>query len=78
MKATNIVNATEQEQQQILESILISISSDPFVRWFWPNASDYVNCYPVFDAFGVGEIDHQSAYRTTGFEGMAFFWNWAR
>ena len=63
----------QPDRQKALETILISFSSDPFVRWFWPKASDYVNCIPAFEAFGGGAIDHGSAYTTNDFEGVALW-----
>lgn len=59
-----ISNATNADRQKAMQTILTGFSDDPFVRWFWPKASNYVNCCPAFDAFGGAAIDLGSAYCT--------------
>ncbi len=65
--------ASKQDKQRLLATVLLGFSTDPFVRWFWPEASDYINCTPAFDAFGGGSIEAGSAYITENFEGAALW-----
>ena len=73
MTKVNVTTVGQIDRLKALQTILISFSSDPFVRWFWPQASNYVNCLPAFEAFGGGSIDCESAYTTDNFEGVAFW-----
>lgn len=63
----------EQERARVFSTLLLSFSTDSLLRWFCPDANDYVNCIPGFDAFCGGAIDHGSAYRSEKFEGAAMW-----
>lgn len=65
--------AEKHEKERLLGTILLGFSSDPFVRWLWPGASDYLKCTPGFDAFGSGSVETGSAYITENFEGAALW-----
>ena len=73
MEIPKILSATEQDKQRLLSTVLLGFAMDPFVRWFWPEAKDYLNCMPAFDAFGGGAISTGTAYITEGFEGVALW-----
>ena len=65
--------AEKQDKERLLATILLGFSSDPFVRWLWPEASNYLECTPGFDAFGGGSVETGSAYITENFEGAALW-----
>lgn len=73
MERPKVTVVTEQERSRVFASILLSFSTDPLLRWLWPQASDYLNCSPAFSAFCGGAIDHGSAYRSENFEGAALW-----
>ena len=66
-------SATEQDRERLLSTVLLGFAADPFVRWFWPEAIDYRQCIPVFEAFGGGCIETGSAYITENYEGAALW-----
>ena len=73
MEIPKITVVTEQERSRVFASLLLSFSTDPLSRWLWPEAGDYVNCTPAFDAFCGGAIRHGSAYRAENCEGAALW-----
>jgi GNAT superfamily N-acetyltransferase len=73
MEIPKITVVTEQERSRVFASLLLSFSTDPLLRWLWPEALDYMNCTPAFDAFSAGAIGHGSAYRAENFEGAALW-----
>ena len=52
MDIPQVRSAEDTDKQQLLATILLGFSMDPFVRFFWPEAGDYLNCTQAFDAFG--------------------------
>ena len=48
MELPKITVVTEQEQSRVYASLLLSFSTDPLLRWLWPEAGDYVTCSPAF------------------------------
>ncbi|MEH6650576.1 MAG: N-acetyltransferase [Motiliproteus sp.] len=56
-----------------MSTILLGFSADPIERWLWPEAKDYLNCIPLYDAFAGGAITAGSAYVTDNFESVALW-----
>ena len=73
MGSHRISIATEADREQILATLLLGFSADPIERWLWPEAKDYLNCMPLFDAFAGGAINAGSAYVTDNFESAALW-----
>jgi hypothetical protein len=73
MSMPKIVIASEEERERISSTLILSFSTDPMLRWLWPEANDYAKCIPGFDAFCGGAIGHGSAYRALNFEGVAMW-----
>lgn len=74
MTIPKVLLASKQDKERLLATILLGFSADPFVRWFWPEASDYLNyTMPAFDAFGGACVETGSAYVTENFEGGALW-----
>ena len=73
MDIPQVRSAEDTDKQQLLATILLGFSMDPFVRFFWPKAGDYLNCTQAFDAFGGGAIANGTAYVTDNFEGVALW-----
>lgn len=72
--SNTIVNtATEEQRKQVVETILLSFSTDPVLRWLYPQANEYLQTLAFFDAFSGGAIAHDSAYITPNLEGAAMW-----
>jgi ribosomal protein S18 acetylase RimI-like enzyme len=73
MQAPEIVTATEENRDRVIQSLLLGFSADPLVRWFWPEASTYLKSGAAYDAFAGGAIAAGSAFITTAYEGIAMW-----
>ena len=73
MNPPEIRVATEADRAAAIDSLLLSFSSDPLVRWIWPDPSVYMKTHEGFDAFGGRAIDSNTAYVTSNFEGVALW-----
>lgn len=67
----NVISETDRDKA--IHTTMLGFSTDPFLRWMYPNASSYLNAGPAFDAFGGGSIDHGSAFAANDFEGVAMW-----
>ena len=73
MSSQRIKLATEVDRDRVLSTILLGFSADPIERWLCPEAKDYLNCIPLFNAFAGGAIKSGSAYVTDNFESVALW-----
>ncbi len=73
MNPPDIRIAEEADRNPAIHSLILSFSSDPLVRWIWPEPSVYLAVQEGFDAFGGGAIDSNTAYVAGNFEGIAFW-----
>lgn len=59
-EAVEVIEATDR--QHGIASLTLAFSSDPVMRWGWPDPERYVTYWPQFaDAFGGGAFDHGTA-----------------
>ena len=65
--------AEESDRERALHSLALGFSSDPLVRWLWPDPSIYMQVAEAFDAYGGRAIDHGYAHITPGYEAVAFW-----
>jgi len=68
-----IRTAQESDRQRALHSLCLGFSSDPLVRWLWPDPSRYLEVAEAFDAYGGRAIDHGYAHITSDCEAVAFW-----
>jgi GNAT superfamily N-acetyltransferase len=73
MHTPEISVVSQAERERVMATIMLGFSTDPLVRWFYPQAEEYVNSIPAFDAFCGGAVDHGTAFRTEAFEGAALW-----
>ena len=66
----NVISETDRDKA--IHTTMLGFSTDPFLRWMYPNASSYFNAGPAFDAFGGGSIDHGSAFAANDFPSPGF------
>lgn len=53
---------------------VMAFSTDPVMRWFYPDAAAYLEHFPAFvRAFGGGAFESETAFVADGFEGAAFW-----
>ncbi len=73
MNQPTIGVASTADRDRVIATLLIGFSSDPLVRWFWPEAKEYLLSGPSFDALGGNAIEAGSAFASAGFEGAAMW-----
>jgi len=65
--------AGSKDRDRVIATMVMGFSSDPLTRWFWPEASGYLQSGAAFDAFGGNAITAGTAFVTAGFEGAALW-----
>jgi len=61
VEAVEVIEATDR--QRAVASLTLAFSSDPVMRWGWPDAKRYLTYWPrIADAFGGGAFDHGTAH----------------
>jgi GNAT superfamily N-acetyltransferase len=73
MDLPTIEIASKADHDRAIATLLLGFSSDPLTRWFWPEAKDYLQSAPVFDAFGGNAVEAGTAFVSAGFEGAALW-----
>jgi len=60
-QAVEVIEATDR--QRGVASLTLAFSSDPVMRWGWPDQERYLTYWPqIADAFGGGAFDHGTAH----------------
>ena len=65
--------AAQADYDRTMATILMGFASDPLMRWFWPDAGDYLKSRPCLEAMGGNAVQAGSAYVGAGFEGAALW-----
>ncbi len=59
--AVEVIKATDR--RRAVASLTLAFSSDPVMRWGWPDPERYLSYWPpIADAFGGGAFDHGTAH----------------
>lgn len=67
-------NANRLEATQVLSSLALGFSADPFVRWLYPEPKSFLENFPrVMDHFGGRAFENGSAYRNGDFSAAALW-----
>ncbi|WP_299850133.1 N-acetyltransferase [uncultured Roseovarius sp.] len=62
------------EAPQVLSNLTLGFSSDPFMRWLYPEPKEFLRHFPlVMDFFGGRAFDHGSAFRNDEFTAGALW-----
>ncbi len=65
---------TASDEPQTIDVIVLAFSSDPVVRWLYPDAHQYLTNFPAFvRGFGGRAFDNGTAYNVDGFMGAALW-----
>jgi ribosomal protein S18 acetylase RimI-like enzyme len=66
--------ATIAHQDELVGILVLAFARDPFMRWLWPEPSQYLANFPEFArASGGRAFAHGSAYSAAGFVGGALW-----
>ena len=61
VEAVEVIEATNR--QRAVASLTLAFSSDPVMRWGWPDPNRYLTYWPqIADAFGGAAFDHGTAH----------------
>ena len=71
MTIPKIILANPTQRQEVLSTVLMNFSANPFARWACPEAENYMNFIGAFDAYGDKAIDINTAYVAEGFKDTA-------
>src|SRR5262245_2314345 len=66
--------AAPDELDRAIDTIALAFAADPFTRWVFPEASDFLRWFPVIlREFGRNGVPHQSVYATRDFSGASLW-----
>ncbi len=69
-----INTSTEAETSRVIDSIVLGFSSDPVLRWFFPEPQEYLTNSPILlELFGGRAFDHGSSYHIQNYTGAALW-----
>jgi len=67
-------SVSEAEREHAIETLVLAFSSDPFVRWIYPEASDYLTSFPeALQAFGGIAFGHGGVFQLSVFAAVALW-----
>ena len=69
-----IATATVSNAEQVIAGMVLAFSTDPAVRWMYPNAHQYLTNFPKFvRAFGGKAFEQNTAYYIDGYSSAALW-----
>jgi GNAT superfamily N-acetyltransferase len=73
-KPTKVKTAKKTDEQRGIDTIVLAFSSDPVMRWIYPNPHDYLSHFPEFVRIFAGKaFDRGTAYYTEDFAAAALW-----
>ena len=73
-QAPEVKTSGESDLNQVIATIELSFSSDPAVRWLYPNAHQFLSSFPDFvQAFAGKAFQHGTAHYVGEFAGAALW-----
>lgn len=74
MTSQETIEAQSHESAQTISTLVTAFASDPFIRWMFPRADQYIAAFPrVLQYFAGAAFGNQSAYRSANFSGAALW-----
>ena len=74
MSTPIIRSATASDEAAIIAAVTLAFSTDPVVRWIYPNLQQYLTAMPLLvKAVGGKAVTHGSAYYVEGYAGAALW-----
>lgn len=69
-----VKTATTADKRHVIDTLVLAFSSDPVMRWVYPNSHDYLHHFPGFvKIFGGKAFDHGTAYHAEDFAATALW-----
>ena len=69
-----ILTAQASDEATVVQTLVLAFSTDPAVRWTWPDPAGFLQHFPRFiEAFGGNAFSQGGAWRTQGNEGAALW-----
>lgn len=69
-----VETATKADEQELIDTLVLAFSSDPIMRWFYPNPHDYLEYFPeLLEGIGGKAFDHDTAYHVHDFSAAALW-----
>ena len=66
--------STTAETSRVISSIVLGFSSDPILRWLYPEPQEYLTNFPILaQLFGGRAFNHNSAYHLQNYIGAALW-----
>ena len=70
--ASNVRSVSQAEKDRFESTMAVSFTTDPIIRWAWPDPLQYLRTFiPFVTLFGGRSFDHGSAYVVGDFFGVA-------
>ena len=74
MHTSSAMKASPAERARVIATLTTAFTADPFIRWLFPGAQQFLACFPqVLSYFAGGAFEHDSAYRTADFGATALW-----
>lgn len=74
MSAPSTTRASLSDYDRSIAALVTAFISDPFIRWMFPDAKQYLHYFPqVLKYFAGRAFDHGSAYRSEDFKAAALW-----
>jgi ribosomal protein S18 acetylase RimI-like enzyme len=70
-----VINVAEKaDERRVIDTLVLAFSADPVARWFYPDASEYLNYYPEFiKRYGGRAFENGTAYYVEDFSAAALW-----
>ncbi len=74
MSAPSATPALLSDYDRAIATLVTAFISDPFIRWMFPDAKQYLHYFPLVLKYFAGRaFDHGSAYRSKDFKAAALW-----
>lgn len=73
-EAIEVKTATETDARQVIDILVLAFTTDPPMRWYYPNPHEYLEHFPEFvRIYGGKAFDHGTAFYVEDFAGAALW-----
>ena len=74
MTSLDTIAAQSDEAARTISTLVTAFAGDPFIRWMFPRADQYIAAFPrVLQYFAGAAFGSQTAYRAANFSGAALW-----
>ena len=74
MTSQDTIAAQSDEAARTISTLVTAFAGDPFIRWMFPRADQYIAAFPrVLQYFAGAAFGSQTAYRAANFSGAALW-----